>query len=293
MARRNSTQSLRKGAANPDIGICFDSFGEFVAHCDKLPNSSRLNDGRMFDSKWQDGLDFNQAVDKARTGDLARVQASDKIMSKLEDLVAFNTSQMQTVDAMTGGIPNVAAYLAGSPMNMRRRQRVALQAAPLNVIVDLGSSSGISAEQLARRGATILAFVRIMSAQRPVNLYLATAFSPYSARESTAAGVAVRVDTSPLDLARASYAISGAAFPRHMMYSALIHETKCSNHDSLPFPYSDIEFYRRNLHKFWERFVSVDTEETAVIGPLYLTDDFADPEKWLREMVAKYAQEAV
>jgi hypothetical protein len=292
MARRTETKSLKSGSTLPDIGICFDSFGEFVAHCDKLPNSSRLNDGRMYDAKWQDGLDFNQAVSKATTGDLSRVAASDALMSKLENLLDFDTSQMQTVDAMTGGIPNVAAYLAGSPINMRRRQRVMSQAAPLNVIVDLGSSAGISSEQLARRGATILAFVRIMSAQRPVNLYLATAFSPNSARESTVAGVAVRVDTSPLDLARASYAISGAAFPRHMMYSALIHETKCNNHDSLPFPYNDVSFYRRNLHAFWERFVSVDSEETAVIGPLYLTDDFADPEKWLREMVGQYAQKA-
>ncbi|MCS0459310.1 hypothetical protein K8R51_12040 [Rhizobium favelukesii] len=193
---------------------------------------------------------------------------------------------------MTGGIPNVAAYLAGSPMNMRRRQRVMSPAAPLNVIVDLTSSAGISSGALARRGATLLAFVRIMSAQRPVNLYVAVAHSPHSAQEHECVGVAVRVDTSPLDLARASYALSGAAFPRQMMYSAAIHETKCRNTDSLPFAYGDINFYRANLHAFWSRFVSVDTEETAVIGPLYLTDDFADPEKWLREMVGKYAQKA-
>jgi hypothetical protein len=290
--RRTVTKSMKKGATRPDTGLCFDSFGEFVEHCATLPASSRLNGGTMQDS-WTDNLSYEGAVGMARTGDLSRVAASEKLMSKLEDLLEFDTAQMQTVDAMTGGIPNVAAYLAGAPMNMRRRQRVMSQAAPLNVIVDLTSSAGVSSEQLARRGATLLAFVRIMSAQRPVNLYVANAHSPNSAQEHECVAIAVRLDTSPLDLARASYAISGAAFPRQMMYSAAIHESKCRNTDSLPFPYSDVNYYRANLHAFWSRFVSVESEETAVIGPLYLTDDFKDPEAWLRKMVAEYAtQEA-
>jgi hypothetical protein len=180
--------------------------------------------------------------------------------------------------------------LAGNPVNMRRRQRVLSQAAPLNVVVDLGSSASVSNKSLERRGAAVLAFVRLIAAQRPVNLYLACAFSPNSAAPDIACGgLAVRIDTSPLDLARAAYAISGAAFPRQMLYSALMAATRCSNSDSLPFPYHDISFFRANMHKFWERLIGADGSETVVVPPLYGTDNFSDSEAWLRDMVTRYS----
>lgn len=284
--KRKFSPSLKDAKKN-DVGLTFDSMGEFVSHCRKLPNKSRISAPV---NNWTDNLGFDAACDVASKGDLSRVEASNKLMSKLENLVSFDTRQLVTVDAMTGGIPNVPAYLSGAPLNMRRRQRVMSQAAPLNIIVDLGSSAGVPATVLERRGACALALVRILSAQRPINLFLGVAFTHMTGKkELDTCALAVRVDSAPLDLARAAFAISGAAFPRRLMYSVALDMLEASNNDSLPFPYFDNDFYRANLHKFWERFVSVNGEETLVIPSMYLDDKFSDPEKWLADMVNKYA----
>lgn len=287
MANRFSVPSLKTGDNRRDVGLTYDNMGEFVADCRTFPPQNQI--AASVDS-WTDNLGFDATCERASSGDLSRVAASDTLMSKLENLVTLQTAQMATIDAICGGVPNVPAFLAGQPINMRRRQRVMSQAAPLNVIVDLASSASVPSSSLEKRGAAVLAFVRVISAQRPVNLYLGCAFTHRTGDKTINTGaIAVRVDTAPLDLARAAFAISGAAFPRRLLYSALEKEMKCSNSESLPFPYQDNNFYRANLHKFWSRFVSVNDEDTAIVASLYADDKFDDPETWLRDMVKQYA----
>lgn len=223
-----------------------------------------------------------ECADKVMQGDLSLVDASDRLMAKLEGAVEFETRAMATVDAMTGGVPNIGAYLAGNPLNMRQRRRVMSQAAPLNVIVDLTTSAGISNEAIKRRGACILAFVRIISAIRPVSLYVGTALD----HGKVACASAMRVETSPLDLARAAYCMMSGDYQRVLSYAVTAEISEyCGN-----WPYNNIDFYRRRIHEFWARFLSLEAEDTLAIAPLYLTDEFAEPETWLRRTLAKFGK---
>ena len=145
-------------------------------------------------------------LERAQAGDSARVADCDRLLSIMETGADFATARSVTVAAVAGGLPNVPAMLAGSPLAMRRRQRIADQAAPLSVVVDLGVSSSVKHPTLARRGAAALALVRLLAATRPVALWVVSGqqASRYSEHAQNAA-FAVRLDTAPLDLSRAAW----------------------------------------------------------------------------------------
>ena len=76
------------------------------------------------------------------------------------------------------------------------------------------------------------------------------------------------------------------------MFAATLANVSGSGRDNLPFPYNDNAFYRANMHRFWERIVSVNGEETLVIPALRESSDIAQfnkPEAWLIEQIQKYS----
>lgn len=148
------------------------------------------------------GATAAQTLARARGGDPARVALCDAMLARMEDAVGFQSRRWRAVDDVVGGVPNVPAYLAGAPLTMRRRVRVMDDAAPLTVALEMGVSQSVSATTLARRGAAALAFARIAAATRPVELW-----AYFAARDGgdKAACMAVRLDTAPLDVARAAW----------------------------------------------------------------------------------------
>lgn len=140
-------------------------------------------------------------LDRARAGDSARVALSDAMMARLEDAVGFDARRWRAVDCVAGGAPNVSAYLAGSPMAMRRRVRTMDAAAPLTIAVEMTISAAADAATIARRGAAALALARIAAGSRPVTLW-----GIYGAKSGDDhAAYAVRIETAPLDVARAAW----------------------------------------------------------------------------------------
>lgn len=155
------------------------------------------------------------AYKKAREGDLSGVAASDALMTKFERFT-FETGRKAWSDDVCGSIPNVPAFIAGHPLAMRRRTRQDSASAPVAIVADLTTSGGISAEQIAKRGAAILALVRILSSRRPVELW---AGCMMDANRQDMSAVFCRIETSPLDLATAAYVMTSASFPRRLCYA--------------------------------------------------------------------------
>jgi hypothetical protein len=124
------------------------------------------------------------------------------MLARLEDAVGFEARRWRTVDSVAGGAPNVAAFLAGSPVSMRRRVRMMDAAAPLTIAVEMVVSANADKASIARRGAAALALARIAAGQRPVALW-----GYYVCRDDDdkAAAYAVRIDTAPLDTSRAAW----------------------------------------------------------------------------------------
>ena len=192
---------------NKTRGARFDCPAEFAAYLrGPAAVSPYLIAGSDGDHGDWHGANVSDTLQRAQAGDSARVADCDRLLSIMETGADFSTARSVTVAAVAGGLPNVPAMLAGSPMAMRRRQRVTDQAAPLSVVVDLGVSSAVKSATLARRGAAALALVRLLAATRPVTLWVVAGqqCSRYSDHAQNAA-FAVRLDTAPLDLSRAAW----------------------------------------------------------------------------------------
>ena len=163
------------------------------------------------------GATASQTLERAQRGDLERVALSDAMMAHLEDAVGFQARRWRTVDSVAGGAPNVAAFLAGSPMSMRRRVRMLDAAAPLTIAIEVGVSASVDADSIARRGAAALALARIAAGQRPVALW---AYSAAQNANGSAAAYAVRIETAPLDTSRAAWLLCAPESCRRASFAA-------------------------------------------------------------------------
>jgi hypothetical protein len=164
---------------------------------------------------WYGDATFDEACKLAIHGDVKLVAKSDALLDKFERY-AFETSGKGWRNDVVGALPDVPAYIAGHPLNMRRRTRLDSAAAPIAIIVDTTISAAINAKTIMRRGAAILALVRILAGRRPVELW---AVSQIDARDGGCATIGARIDTTPLDLGTAAFALTHPAFPRRLCYS--------------------------------------------------------------------------
>jgi hypothetical protein len=167
---------------------------------------------------------------------------------------------------------------------MRRRARVMHEQAPLSIVVDIASSAGIEAKQIEKRGAAILALVRALSAVRPVELWAGVSASPSSLKAKGAWHVFSRIDTAPLDLARAAHVLCCPAVARSMLY-ALVHKYAGDETEaSLSWPYGDHEFSRKHGREMVGRVMGGG--DVFYIAPPYVSDALVDkPDAWLADAI--------
>jgi hypothetical protein len=69
---------------------------------------------------WYGGVTFDEACQLAIHGDVKLVEKSDALLAKFERY-AFETAGKGWRNDVTGGLPDVPAFIAGHPLNMRRR----------------------------------------------------------------------------------------------------------------------------------------------------------------------------
>jgi hypothetical protein len=160
-----------------------------------------------------------ETLARADAGNAKLTAPCDRLLSRMES-VDFATSRFVTVSAVAGGAPCVPAYLAGSPMAMRRRVRIADDMAPLAVVVDVGVSASVSHPTIQRRGAAALALVRLLATTRPVSLWVVSGQVTDKYDTARNAAFAVRVDTAPLDVARAAWLLAAPEAFRRAGFAA-------------------------------------------------------------------------
>jgi hypothetical protein len=152
----------------------------------------------------------------AEIGEQKYVERSEAFLSQIEDQIPV-TRGWQSVDDVVGGCPNIPAYLAGHPQSMRRRRRVAKETAPLTIFMDLTSSMGIDADDILKRGIVLLTLVRLLVEHRPVELWVGTSLGLGSGQDNCIA--AWKIDTAPMDLARAAFHIADVNMSRLFGYA--------------------------------------------------------------------------
>lgn len=253
--------------------------GDFAqANCSGRKNYDRKGDADFFGPHTGD-----ECARFARDGDLSRVAASDALLERFERF-AFETERLRWTDDVCGGFPNVPAYLAGHPLAMRRRIADRDGASPVAVIVDLTTSWSITPETIARRGAAILALVRLLSMRRPVELWagVMTSAAPH---EENLCGVYAKIETTPLDVATAAFVMTHPGFSRRLCYAIADREAGYRSH----WPYSDNKVSRGNMQAICAQAFTHATE-TLCIPPAHADDKInADPEGWIEARLAELA----
>ena len=184
-----------------------------------------------------DGYDPDITRKALATGDPALAARAERMLSTLEDL---DTVYADNVPAwgrgVSGAMPDVPAYLAGAPLNMRRRTPQ-YGLAPLTIVVETYMSNGVSDEDRDRRSVAILALIRKLAMTgHAVDLYLAHT----SMRE--AATCLIRIENRPLDLVRAVWGFA-ASFERRgfkMASAQVLYNLR--GYKSLQSPFGDATF---------------------------------------------------
>ena len=253
-----------------DLYLLLDNTDEFTQQC--------INNGVRFSAgEWYGDLDNTSAIHYLHRGDDKLVAPSDAMVEALEG-TAIHTQKWRNVDDVAGSIPNVPAYLAGHPCAMRRRTRLDQDDAPIAVFIDLDSSAGISAKDVLRRGTAALALTRLLSDHRPVELWAGIAMN-VGYGSST---IAWRIDTAPLDLARAAFALCSPAVSRGLGYK-LSHAVHGST-GGWPF-----DNYSKHRNSGQERLERVFGQKVLYIPGVYLTDELiTNPTAWIKRELEKY-----
>jgi hypothetical protein len=234
---------------------------------------------------WMGGMDYQQAIHAAHAGDAAGVAASDKLMAEFEALAPV-TRKWRTIDTVAGGAPNIGAYLAGSPLSMRRRQRELSQGAPLTIFVDAVSSSGINAQDLKKRGAAVLALVRVLGAVRPVTVYM-VAGGGTDVSDSPAAFVMVRMD-NPLDVSRAAFFLGHPGAGRGLAYSVMAVAVAPGLYTG-SWAWGSATKYRQHAPKIFADAIGADMAECLYLTPPHTKDkEIVNPAKWVLDMLAQH-----
>jgi hypothetical protein len=267
----DSVLAVRPGARDNYL-VC-DMSG-FIAAAESVPQCERGSGG-----SWFGGKSYAESLENVRSGDLAGVADADKFLADMESHV-FVSRQFRVFDDVVGAVPNIPAYLAGVPQNMRRRTRQPTSTAPLSVFVNLTSSAGIGAADLYKRGAAILALVRLLSNVRAVELWGFVGLGD----SRTGNYVAVRLDTAPLDLARAAHVLTHTSVARGLGYGIATHRFNAGG----AWPYSDVKLSRKHGAEILAR-VTYPGSDVLLIPPIFLTDDCVkNPVKWIRDMLQAY-----
>jgi hypothetical protein len=253
----------------------------FADFADRVPHESRHR-GKAND-KWSGGMSHERSIEAVRCGDLAGVAASNRLLGEMEGLVPVSQS-WRTTDSVVGMCPNVPQYLAGNPYSMRLRRRCSTATAPLSVFVELVASAGIDAKICLKRGATLLALVRMLANLRPVELWCVIAIGQNNSRSS----LCVRIDTAPLDLARAAHMLTHPSVFRALGYRSLEHQFYAAVGWNGDWAFGDHALHVRTAAESYQRVLNPGSQ-VLFIPPVHLRDEYlTQPAKWLRSMIAQY-----
>jgi hypothetical protein len=241
-------------------------------------------------SYWDMDLGLDRAISYCFTGDLSAVAASDDLLARMEEHITMPSTRAIWADDVCGAFPNIPAYISGQPLNMRTRIKTQIDSAPLAIMVDLGISAAITATQVRNRGTAILALVRALSAHRPIELWAmdfgsADDGSSAYGRTSNAVCVAAKIETSPLDLSSACYALTHPAFVRQVLFGL---ETKYHDFQG-GWPFRINRALSRHEMEVLCAPMWPHVSETLALPGLHVADQsMTDPEAWLKRQLAEH-----
>lgn len=249
------------------------TWGEFLA---TLPAASGESHG---ESSWTDYETFDSALTKMTQGDDSYATMADELLEKISD-VTEGVPQRVWSASPYGAYPVVPEYLMDSPTPMRMLSSQG-DVSPVKVVVSTTCSGGISKETMTARGTAILALVMKLQQIRPVELYLLAEGNHQGTKDLF---VMIRVDTKPLSIAHACFAMANVGFARQLTYAWMTHYHGWTG----GWPVN----YRRGNYATIVRAECGIEPEDLWIPSSYLHDSelIYNPVQWVNSQLKKYNQ---
>lgn len=257
----------------PNQCVFYDSVGEFLKACPT--EDMGYTRGSSSFTGYQT---YAEAKKNATKGKPEVVKRSDKIMQEIE-ADGIELEGLQWGNDVAGFIPCVPSFISGAPDSMRRPMDCSTDKSPIKVYASFCASAGVTAEQLEKRGVAILSLCRKLQAIRPVELWIFSEMYGYGGY----AIPVIRIETSPLDLTSASYAMADAGFLRQLGFAW--------GYDSRGFDggwaWEIGGNYTRMIKNLRELFEADDKD--LILPGTFLDDKLLNkPVEWVNEQVLKY-----
>lgn len=198
----------------------------------------------IFDTTKFYGSSCKDTIEYGKFGNDKYVDRANRILESVEAKIndtGIDTSAFKIDRSSFGGAPIVPAYLAGNPNNMLVRRKLDMDTNPINVYIDLTVSASVEDFEIENRGVAALALTMLISRIRPVNLYLST-FVCIGGEKLNTSGAICKVETSPLDIARAQWAMCSPEFLRRLGFMVAerhAYERNESSSSYIPWPFND------------------------------------------------------
>ncbi len=246
----------------------------------KEPGASGGNDWGTLG--WHGGQTLEEAKQRALTGyEDATRRASvifDTIMSK-----RIVSRGSEWVTSASGSFPCVPAFLAGEPECMYRKSENWSNMAPMRVFISTGTQGDVSSQLIETRGAHALALVMVISQFRAVEVYT---FSDIGTRGMACIPV-TKIESMPLDMASASYALGNAAFHRRLCFDYLRVCAKEQGTFSIgcgwpPMRVSD------EYHRKVKAVIGCTDDDLYLPRATSVDESYLNPESWIDKQIAKY-----
>lgn len=256
---------------------------------------------RNYASDWK-GKGYEDCVDLMRFGDSSRAILAEKIYDEVIASDIITIGRPEIVPAVVGTIPNVPAVIAGLPETMLVRDisDAFSASAPIRMFIDCGISQGVKLPELIKRGVAALAFTMVMKQIRPIELYAVIGYLPTNEpvfgwndyrKDKAAAIIAVRVETNPLDLARATWILTDPGFARRLAFPVstyiLNDFLKCSpdTDKNIVWAFNSNPTDDKYVNKMRE-ILGLNRQDIYIKGG-YLNDTLMlnQPVKWINKMI--------
>lgn len=234
---------------------------------------------------WDGGLGFRDAIRMSKEGDPTIVSKYVSTVDKLVNEYQFrNDNRTGYRPSVAGSRVSVQDYLAGSPTCMRRRVPQEMQNRSVSIYVSTTCAGGIPADKMMVRGATILSLLEFLqTSQVSVELFL---LAETHGRTDGDLIQVIQVESHPLNLSTAGFAIAHPAFARRITYCHAYNidgfNGQWGRSQSAYYSSGTGGTYAEKLSKA----IGMGPSDIYVPAPKYDDGDiFVNPDKWLEERI--------
>lgn len=191
--------------------VNYDSLAEFARDCRSAGVPSHYSGAG--DADWWGGDSLSALLGKCLSGEERHIPKAEALMELLREEIEIPRATWSP--SAHGAFPDVGSFLAGEVECMRHMRSDPSATTPVRIYFDPTSWAGIAASDLVERGVAALALTMALAQMRPVELWT---YSDLDSNGSDLALICAQIQTNPLMLSEACFALCNPGYARGLTY---------------------------------------------------------------------------